>query len=113
VRSSASSRPNSTASAERRPSRRTSAAEEWAKRYGRAARLGKNPSKPKTRIKETGEDAHLLLRYVHRYLPALCHGEQVPALRRIFVQNYVLDARDRLKWREPEGTWVTVPLVWG
>ncbi|MFE4612682.1 IS1182 family transposase [Streptomyces niveus] len=76
--------------------------EDWAKRYGRAARLGKNPSKPKTRIKETGEDVRLLLRYVHRYLPALHNGEQVQALRQIFVQNYVLDAQDRPKWREPE-----------
>ncbi|MFE7467272.1 IS1182 family transposase [Streptomyces sp. NPDC057499] len=76
--------------------------EEWGKRYGRAARLGKNPSKPKTRIKDTGEDVRLLLRYVHRYLPALRDGEQVQALRQIFVQNYCLDAKDRPKWREPE-----------
>ncbi len=76
--------------------------EEWGKRYGRAARLGKNPSKPKTRIKETGEDVRLLLRYVHRYLSALRDGEQVQALRQIFVQNYALDAQDRPKWREPE-----------
>lgn len=60
--------------------------EEWAKRYGRAARLGKNPSKPKRRIKETGDDARLLLRYVHRYLPALRHGEQVQSLRQIVVR---------------------------
>ncbi|MFI9588618.1 IS1182 family transposase [Streptomyces sp. NPDC052236] len=76
--------------------------EDWGKRYGRSARLGKNPSKPKTRIKDTGEDVRLLLRYVHRYLPALRHGEQVQALRQIFVQNYCLDAQDRPKWREPE-----------
>ncbi|MEU9983600.1 IS1182 family transposase [Streptomyces sp. NPDC050856] len=76
--------------------------EDWGKRYGRAARLGKNPSKPKTRIKETGEDVRLLLRYVHRYLPALRDGEQVQALRQIFLQNYHLDAQDRPKWREPE-----------
>ncbi|MFE5122956.1 transposase [Streptomyces sp. NPDC056669] len=76
--------------------------EDWGKRYGRAARLGKNPSKPKTRIKETGEDVRLLLRYVHRYLPALRDGEQVQALRQIFVQNYHLDAQDRPKWREPD-----------
>jgi transposase len=49
--------------------------EDWGKRYGRAARLGKNPSKPKTRIKDTGGDVRLLLRYVHRYLPALRDGE--------------------------------------
>ncbi|MGW6793653.1 IS1182 family transposase [Streptomyces chartreusis] len=78
--------------------------EDWGKRYGRAARLGKNPSKPKTRIKETGEDVRLLLRYVHRYLPALRDGEQVQALRQIFVQNYHLDDQDRPKWREPEDT---------
>ncbi|MYS19958.1 Transposase DDE domain-containing protein [Streptomyces sp. DvalAA-14] len=61
-----------------------------------------NPSKPKTRIKRTGEDARLLLGYVHRYLPALRDGEQLQALRQIFVQNYHLDADDRPKWREPE-----------
>ncbi|GAA1708344.1 IS1182 family transposase [Streptomyces yatensis] len=77
--------------------------EDWGKRYGRAARLGKNPSKPKTRIKDTGEDVRLLLRYVHRYLPALRDGEQVQALRQIFVQNYFIDAQDRPKWREAEG----------
>jgi len=65
-------------------------------------RLGKNPSKPKTRIKDTGEDVRLLLRYVHRYLPALHDGEQVQALRQIFVQNYCIDAQGRPKWREPE-----------
>ncbi|MFD7479731.1 transposase [Streptomyces sp. NPDC059837] len=42
----------------------------------------------KTRTKETGEDVRLLLRYVHRYLPALHDGEQVQALRQIFVQDY-------------------------
>lgn len=58
--------------------------------------------RPKTRIKETGEDVHLLLRYVHRYLPALRDGEQVQALRRIFLQNYCIDAQDRLRWRDSE-----------
>ncbi|MFF4484269.1 transposase [Streptomyces sp. NPDC001520] len=76
--------------------------EDWGKRYGRAARLGKNPSKPKTRIKETGEDVRLLL-HVHRYLPTLRGGEQVQALRQIFVQNYFIDTQDRPKWRETEG----------
>ncbi|MEU1806761.1 hypothetical protein [Streptomyces sp. NPDC019937] len=77
--------------------------EEWGKRYGRAARLGDNPSKPKTQIKEAGEDVRLLLRYVHRYLPALRDGEQVQTLRRISVQNYFITAQDRPKWREAEG----------
>jgi hypothetical protein len=57
---------------------------------------------PKTRIRQTGEDARLLLRHVHRYLPALRDGEQLHALRQIFVQNYYLDADDRPKGREPE-----------
>ncbi|MEU9337970.1 hypothetical protein AB0D49_33215 [Streptomyces sp. NPDC048290] len=76
--------------------------EDCGKRYGRAARLAKNPSRPRTRIKETGEDARLLPRYVHRYLPALRDGEQVQSLRQIFVQKCVLDATDRPKRREPE-----------
>jgi hypothetical protein len=76
--------------------------EEWGRRYGRAARLGKSPSRPKTRIKETGEDVRLLLRYVHRYLPALRDGEQIQALRQIFVQNYCIDAQDRPKWRKED-----------
>ncbi|MFE2729445.1 IS1182 family transposase [Kitasatospora sp. NPDC059327] len=76
--------------------------EDWGRRYGRAARLGKNPSRPKGRIKETGDDAHLLLRYVNRYLPALRDGEQVQALRQIFLQNYWIDAQDRLLWREAD-----------
>ncbi|MDN3294907.1 hypothetical protein QWM81_12760 [Streptomyces ficellus] len=42
----------------------------------------------------------LLLRYVHRCLPALRDGEQVQALRQIFVQNYCIDAQDRPQWRE-------------
>jgi hypothetical protein len=35
--------------------------EEWAKRYGRPVRLGKNPTHPKARINSTGADPHLLL----------------------------------------------------
>ncbi|WP_326812936.1 transposase [Streptomyces scopuliridis] len=85
--------------------------EDWGRRYGRAVRLGKNPSRPKTRIKETGEDVRLLLRYVHRYLPALRDGEQVQALRQIFVQHYCIDAQDRPKWQEAEDAGLTSSAV--
>jgi len=35
--------------------------EDWGRRYGRAVRPGKNPTKPKTRILATGNDAIRLL----------------------------------------------------
>ncbi|MCX5410147.1 IS1182 family transposase (plasmid) [Streptomyces sp. NBC_00335] len=76
--------------------------QDWGRRYGRAARLGRNPSRPKGRVKETGDDVHLLLRYVDGYLPALRDGEQVQALRQIFLQNYWIDAQERLWWRETD-----------
>lgn len=53
--------------------------EEWAKRCGRAARLGRNPSKPKTWIKKTGQDVRLLPRYVHRCLPAIVSPYDISA----------------------------------
>jgi transposase len=33
------------------------AGDDWGRRYGRPARLGKNPTRPKTRINDTGADA--------------------------------------------------------
>lgn len=76
--------------------------DEWGERYGRAARLGRTPTRPKTRIKNTGDDVYLLLRYVRTYLRALWQGPQVQALRQIFLQNYWVDERARLQWREPD-----------
>jgi hypothetical protein len=38
----------------------------------------------------------------HSVLADFRDGEQLQALRQIFVQNYHLDADDRPKWREPE-----------
>ncbi|WP_438306903.1 transposase (plasmid) [Streptomyces sp. HUAS TT11] len=35
--------------------------EDWGRRYGRPVRLGKNPTKPKTRMLATGDDAVRLL----------------------------------------------------
>ncbi|MFK0160476.1 transposase [Streptomyces sp. NPDC090493] len=75
--------------------------EEWGTRYGRAARLGKNPTQPKTRIKNTGDDVYLLLRYVRTYLRTLWQGPQVQSLRQIFLQNFWIDERARVRWREP------------
>ncbi|WP_449203877.1 IS1182 family transposase [Streptomyces sp. HJ7] len=78
--------------------------EDWGRRYGRAARLGKNPTRPKTRIKDTGNDAYLLLRYVRRYLRGLWEGPQIQALRQIFLQNYFIDGRGAVRWRLPAET---------
>ncbi|KUM96020.1 transposase [Streptomyces yokosukanensis] len=75
--------------------------EEWGTRYGRAARLGKNPTRPKTRIKNTGDDVYLLLRYVRTYLRTQWQGPQIQALRQVFLQNYWIDERARVRWREP------------
>ncbi|MGK5532082.1 IS1182 family transposase [Streptomyces sp. URMC 129] len=73
--------------------------DDWGRRYGRAARLGKNPTHPKTRIKNTGDDVYLLLRYVRTYLSRLWEGQQIQALRHIFLQNYLVDDRGRVQWR--------------
>jgi hypothetical protein len=74
---------------------------EWGMRYGRSARLGKNPSAPKTRIKQVGEDAYVLLNLVAR-LPRLRHvstGPQIQALKLIYEQNYREDGPGRRRWR--------------
>lgn len=74
-------------------------APEWGRRYGRAARLGKNPTRPKTRIKYTGEDAWLLLRYVAACMKPLGDGPRVQALRQVFEQNYLVDDAGKVTWR--------------
>jgi hypothetical protein len=71
-------------------------------RTGGPARLGRTPTRPKTRIKNTGDDVYLLLRYVRTYLRVLWQGPQVQALRQIFLQNYWVDERARVRWREPD-----------
>ncbi|MCX4853825.1 hypothetical protein OG426_54125 [Streptomyces canus] len=73
--------------------RRARGARRW------AARLGKNPTRPKNRIKNTGEDVYLLLHYVRTYLRTLWMGPQVQALRQIFLQNLWIDERARVRWR--------------
>jgi hypothetical protein len=41
--------------------------EQWGRRYGRPARLGKNPTRPKTRIANAGDDAVQLLQHLHTH----------------------------------------------
>jgi transposase len=78
--------------------------EHWGRRYGRPVRLGKNPTRPKTRIDTTGADAHHLLEHLSRKHPDLLHGPQVQALRQVLVQNYHRDCTGRLRWREDDET---------
>ncbi|MBS2537249.1 IS1182 family transposase [Catenulispora sp. NF23] len=73
--------------------------EDWGKRYGRPVRLGKNPTRPATRIKNTGRDAETLLEHLRRHAPGLQTGPQVQALRLIFLQNYFTDAAGQVRWR--------------
>jgi transposase len=72
---------------------------EWGRRYGRPIRLGKNPTRPKTRINTTGDDACQLLEHLRRHGAGGAFGTRVEALRQIVVQNYYRDAACRLRWR--------------
>jgi transposase len=76
--------------------------EHWGRRYGRPVRLGKNPTRPKTRINTAGADAQHLLEHLSRNHPGLLDIFQVQALRQVLVQNYHRDALGRLWWREDE-----------
>lgn len=71
--------------------------EDWGRRYGRPVRLGKNPTRPRTRINNTGEHARHLLEHLSRNHPSLPAGPQVQVLRRILVQNYPWDRAGRLR----------------
>jgi hypothetical protein len=73
--------------------------EDWGRRYSRPVRLGKNPTRPKTRILAAGDDACRLLERLHRHGPGYRPGPQAEALRQIVVQNYYRDAAGRLRWR--------------
>ena len=77
--------------------------DQWGRRYGRPVRLGKNPTRPKTRMNDTGADARLLLEHLAASFPGLLRGPQVGALRQVLVQNYYWDAAGRLRWRDDEG----------
>jgi transposase len=76
--------------------------EEWGRRYGRPVRLGRNPTRPKTRILAAGQDACRLLEHLRGNGPHYLHGPQVQALRQIVLQNYYHDDKGRLLWRTAE-----------
>ena len=77
--------------------------DDWGRRYGRPVRLGKNPTRPKTRMNEAGADARRLLEHLAAGFPGLLRGPRVEALRQILVQNYHWDPAGCLRWREDEG----------
>ncbi|MFJ5725223.1 IS1182 family transposase [Streptomyces sp. NPDC093149] len=76
--------------------------EERGHRYGRPVRLGKNPTRPRTRILATGDDAVRLLEHLYQHGTGRASGPRVQALRQIMVQNYYRDAAGRLLWRTDE-----------
>ncbi|MGW7611892.1 transposase [Streptomyces sp. NPDC054766] len=51
--------------------------EEWGRRYGRPVRLGKNPTRPKTRILATGNDALRLLEHLYQHGADRASGPRV------------------------------------
>ncbi|WAL74882.1 transposase [Kitasatospora sp. YST-16] len=73
--------------------------EDWGRRYGRPVRLGKNPTRPKTRILAAGDDACRLLEHLHHHALAYRPGPQAEALRQILVQQYYRDTAGRLRRR--------------
>jgi transposase len=77
--------------------------DDWGRRYGRPARLGKNPARPKTRMNDAGADARRLLEHLAASHPDLLRGPQTEALRQVLVQNYYRDPAGRLRWRDDDG----------
>ena len=45
------------------------AGDDWGRRYGRPVRLGKNPTRPKTRMNDSGADARRLLEHLASSFP--------------------------------------------
>jgi transposase len=77
--------------------------DDWGRRYGRPVRLGKNPTRPKTRMNDAGADARRLLEHLTAGFPGLLRGPRVQTLRQILLQNYHWDPAGRLRWRDDEG----------
>jgi transposase len=77
--------------------------DDWGRRYGRPVRLGKNPTRPKTRMNDAGADARRLLEHLAASCPDLLSGPRVQALRQILLQSYHWDRAGRLRWRDDEG----------
>jgi hypothetical protein len=59
------------------------AGDDWGRRYGRPARLGKNPTRPKTRMNEAGADARRLTGHLSGRHPDLLPGPRVEPLRQV------------------------------
>lgn len=81
----------------------------WADRYGRPAfyhRLPKGKPTLEEYVLQVGEDGIWLLRAVFGdgAPPRLRTLPQVEILRRVWVQQYWYDAKDRLRWRGPKST---------
>ena len=73
--------------------------EDWGHRYGRPVRLGKNPTRPKTRTLAADQDACRLLEHLYRNGSGYRPDPRAEALRQIVVQNYYRDQAGRLCWR--------------
>src|SRR5262249_40918247 len=53
--------------------------DDWGRRYGRPVRLGKNPTRPKTRMNEAGADARRLIEHLAARHPDLLSRPQLEA----------------------------------
>ena len=62
--------------------------QDWATRYGRPVRLGGQPPRAATRLKQAGEDALYLLATLERHRRP--RGPRADGLRRIFLQNFLI-----------------------
>ncbi|MFE3643567.1 transposase [Streptomyces sp. NPDC059169] len=74
--------------------------EEWGRRYGRPVRLGKNPTRPKTRILATGGDAVRLIEHLGQHAPERLSGPRVQALRQIMVRRHPVEGVRRTSHRD-------------
>ncbi|MFJ8932894.1 transposase [Streptomyces sp. NPDC102364] len=74
---------------------------EWGERYGRPVRMSSQPSHPIARLTRVGADARELLEQVRARSPGRDTGRRVEALRQIMVQQFLVDARGRLRPRAP------------
>jgi transposase len=75
---------------------------EWGERYGRPVRMCSQPSHPITRLTQAGADAMALLSRIRRQCPSLAARPRVEAVRQIMVQQFVTDARGRLRPRREQ-----------
>lgn len=76
--------------------------EDWGRRCGRPVRPGKNPTRPRTRINTTGDDAVRLLERLREHGADRAFGPGAQSLRQIMVQNHYRDEAGRLRRRTAE-----------